>query len=99
MHLSETMFVGLLSVGAAIIIAIVGAIIAGAKADGRRGAQLDQLIKGQADILTTTRGMQDDIEEIRALGATTTTAVAVHEARLSDHDRQLAAMQATRHHG
>lgn len=95
MHLSETMFVGLLSLGAI----VVGAIIAGAKADGKRGAQLEQLIEGLKAIHSAVADVTDDIEQIRTQAAATTTAVAVHEARISDHDHQLASIQAARHHG
>lgn len=98
---------------ASLVVAILGltatllaALWRWAKNEGVRGEQMEQVLEGNKAIQTTLASVVEDIEQIRAQGANTDKAVAVHGQRLDDHarrleehGRQLAAMQAARHHG
>ena len=85
MHLSETMLVGILSLGAI----IVGAIIAGAKADGKRGAQLEQVLKNQDAHTAALTGVVEEVGVVKSQANATERAVAVHTEQIAHHREML----------
>jgi len=93
MHISETLFVGLLSVGVSVVLVVITAIIAGAKADGKRGSQLDTLIEGQRGLHMALSGVNEDVQEIKTQAAATDRTVAVHSEQIGHMKERVSGLE------